>query len=150
MLFELLQRWGAWNWVIGGLVLLGLDMIVPGASLIWFGLAALAVGILALSIAMSWQVQVALFCLFSVFAVYVVRRVLALREQRGDPLRLNDRARRLYGHAYPLSEPILNGVGRIRVDDTTWGVAGPDLPGGTLVRVTGHDGTLLTVVRYEN
>lgn len=149
MIIEMIRGWGEWNWIILGLILMLLEIAVPGASLIWLGISALLVGAIALQTDMPWQLQVLLFAMLSLICVYVLRRVLLMREARGDPLQLNSRTRRLYGHVYPLSEPIVNGVGRIRVDDSTWGVAGPDLPAGTQVRVTGHDGTLLTVAPLD-
>ena len=36
---------GPWNWLIAGMVLLGLELIAPGMFLLWLGIAALAVGI---------------------------------------------------------------------------------------------------------
>jgi membrane protein implicated in regulation of membrane protease activity len=44
-----------------------------------------------------------------------------------------------------LLEPISGGYGRARVGDSVWKVSGPELPAGTRVRVTGADGTVLTV-----
>jgi len=34
-----------WYWIIAGFCLMGLDLIVPSFTLIWFGLGALAVGL---------------------------------------------------------------------------------------------------------
>ena len=54
------------------------------------------------------------------------------------------------GRRFALSEAIDNGVGKIRVDDTTWKVKGPDLPEGAKVRVTAAEGTLLVVEAAES
>src|SRR5689334_6891246 len=35
-----------WYWVIAGFFLMGLDLIIPSFTLIWFGLGALAVAVL--------------------------------------------------------------------------------------------------------
>jgi len=35
-----------WYWIIAGFCLIGLDLIVPSFTIIWFGLGALAVGVL--------------------------------------------------------------------------------------------------------
>lgn len=149
MILELLRRWGEWNWIILGLILMLLELVTPGVSLIWLGISAVLVGALSLLFAIGWQAQAVLFGILALLSVYLTLRLIRARDARnsqGDALGLNDRSRKLIGHTYPLAEPIANGVGRIRVEDTTWGVAGPDLPAGTMVRVTGHDGTLLTVV----
>lgn len=34
-----------WHWVIGGLCLIGLEIIVPSFTIIWFGMGALVVGV---------------------------------------------------------------------------------------------------------
>jgi membrane protein implicated in regulation of membrane protease activity len=44
-----------------------------------------------------------------------------------------------------LVEPIVNGRGRVRLDDASWTVTGPDLPAGAAVEVTGADGVVLEV-----
>lgn len=36
-----------WYWIIAGFVLIGLELVVPSFTIIWFGMGALAVGILA-------------------------------------------------------------------------------------------------------
>ncbi|MBF0179098.1 MAG: NfeD family protein [Magnetococcales bacterium] len=47
---------------------------------------------------------------------------------------------------FTLSDPIVNGSGRLRVDDDSiWQVLGPDTPSGAQVMVIGVDGTLLLV-----
>ena len=44
-----------------------------------------------------------------------------------------------------LSEPILNGFGRVALDDSVWRIAGPDLGAGQRIRIVGHDGAVLKV-----
>jgi membrane protein implicated in regulation of membrane protease activity len=144
MLWDLLLKFGAWDWLIGGFILLGLEILVPGAFLLWFGVAAIAVGLLSFAVDISWQMQAVCFAVLAVVLVLAVIR-FRRRPAEGDTLFLNERAKRTIGHVYPLVEAITHGVGRIRVGDGSWSVAGPDLPAGALVRVTGHDGTQLTV-----
>ena len=62
---------------------------------------------------------------------------------------LNRRAEQYVGRVFTLQEPIVNGRGRLRVDDTVWRVEGEDCPAGTAVEVTGVDATLLRVRRRE-
>ena len=49
------------------------------------------------------------------------------------------------GEIFHLTEPIVDGRGRMKVADTMWRVAGPDLPAGTKVRVVAVEGTVLRV-----
>ena len=51
----------------------------------------------------------------------------------------------LLAHAFTLEEPIHNGIGKIRVDDSTWKIRGENCAVGTRVEVTGVDGTILEV-----
>ena len=44
-----------------------------------------------------------------------------------------------------MSEPIVNGRGRIVVDDSSWKVEGPDLPAGATIEVVSADGVVLAV-----
>ena len=69
------------------------------------------------------------------------------RQEQGDEPLLNERAERLVGKSYVLAEPIVDGKGRIKIDDANWRITGPDLPSGTRIRVVGHDGAVLTVAR---
>ena len=89
--------------------------------------------------------QVIGFLALSVVAVLIGRRLAgALDTDSADPL-LNRRAGRLQGRTFVLSEPIVEGSGRVRIDDTTWQVRGPDAPAGARVTVTGSDGSVLDV-----
>jgi membrane protein implicated in regulation of membrane protease activity len=73
------------------------------------------------------------------------RRYFAKRAKAEGDSGLNQRAARLVGSTYLLVEPIVDGSGRIKVGDSTWGVSGPDTPAGTRVRVVGADGSILRV-----
>jgi hypothetical protein len=48
-----------------------------------------------------------------------------------------------------LERPIVNGRGKIHVDDTRWIVEGKDLPTGSVVRVVAADGVVLRVEQVE-
>lgn len=129
-----------WAWIVAGLVLMGAELALPGIFLIWLGLAALLTGLVAALAPLPWQAQALLFAALSVAAV-----VLASRLDRRHVAVLNRADRGLIGREGLLSEPIRDGAGRIRFDDTLWRVTGPDLPAGARVRVTGLDGTVLRV-----
>lgn len=143
---DIIAGLGPWNWVIAGLVLLGLELFAPGAFLMWLGLAAIVVGFAALAIAMPWQVAAVIFVVLAIVFVLIGRRIQTRRVAAEDGIRLNDRASALIGRTFPLSEPIRDGRGRIRVDDSSWGVEGPELPAGALVRVVAHEGARLKVI----
>ncbi|MEZ2128330.1 MULTISPECIES: NfeD family protein [unclassified Sinorhizobium] len=146
MLERLIIELGPWSWWVLGFVLLAAEMIVPGFFLVWIGLAALVVGILSLLLWASsfwvWEVQLLIFALLAIAVTLLGRRFTMSHAETDEPF-LNQRTESLVGRTSTLQEPIREGRGRIRLDDTYWPVMGPDLPAGTRVKVvTGKSGIL--------
>lgn len=140
---------GPWSWWVAGMILLAAELVAPGVFLVWIGLGALATGILSLLLwnaaFWGWQLQLLVFAACSVAFTLVGRRLMASRAGRSDEPLLNQRTASLIGRTAILQEPIREGRGRIRLDDTWWPVDGPDLPAGTRVRVSASHGRDLTV-----
>ena len=141
-----LEGLGPWTWwILAGLFLI-VELTMPGMLFIWLALAAAVVGALSFVIDLNWQIEVALFAALSVLFVLVLRPWYSKRNAlASDQPNLNQRLYNYVGDRYPLIEPIINGQGKVRIEDTLWAVTGPDLPKGTLVKVTGIDGLKLTV-----
>ncbi len=137
---------GAWTWIIGGLALIGMEVLAPGAFLLWLGIAALATGLVAFTVAMSLEASALVFAAFAVLAVLIGRRMMRQEPRNTGESALNDRGAQLVGRTFVLDAPITEGRGRVRVDDTMWRIEGPDLPAGAEIRVTGVEGTLLSVI----
>jgi membrane protein implicated in regulation of membrane protease activity len=135
-----------WLWVAAGIVLMALEILAPGVYLLWIGLGALATGVVVLAQPLtSLETQLLGFAGFALLAGiggYFVYRRSPVVTDRPD---LNRRAEQLLGRDFTLDAPIVNGVGRARIDDTVWRVRGPDLAAGTRVRVVGSAATTLTV-----
>lgn len=149
MINAFLIEFGPWSWWILGLLLLAAELLVPGVFLVWIGLAAIAVGALSLALwatpAWSWEVQMLLFAALSVTFVLAGRRFYARNDGHSDQPLLNRRSASYVGRIGTLGEPVIDGRGRLRIDDSFWPVRGPDLPAGTRVRITGADGNTLSV-----
>jgi membrane protein implicated in regulation of membrane protease activity len=143
-LIALIAGYGAWSWIVAGLVLLALELVVPGGVLVWLGAAALVTGGLSMLLPIYWPLQFVLYGVLALLAIW-----LWLKSRRGetptDSPYLNNRATRFVGQEAVLSEPIRGGFGRLALDDTTWRVAGPDLEAGQRVRIVKADGPVLTV-----
>ena len=135
MLIRLVTELGPWSWWLLGLVLLAAELLMPGVFLVWIGLAALCVGILSLL----------LFAVLSIGIVIPARRFLSRDSLRTDEPLLNQRGASLVGRTATLLEPIREGRGRIRLDDTFWSVMGPDMATGTQVRIVSSSGRDLVV-----
>ena len=141
----LISTLGIWNWFIIGIVLLCIELVAPGTFMLWFGVAALIVGVLSLFLDWGWQAQVVTFGVVAIVSVVLARALLRRKPSEGNTPFLNRRAEALVGRGFVLAEPIVDGRGRLSVDDTVWRIAGPDLPAGANVKVVGAEGTRLVV-----
>ncbi|RFC67429.1 MULTISPECIES: NfeD family protein [Mesorhizobium] len=139
MLSSIVEELGPWNWTVFGVILLTLEIFAPGVFLLWIGIAALIVGAISLALwdaaFWTWHVQMLLFLALSLISAYVGKRIMASRSEQSDQPLLNRRGDQLIGRVATLIEPIENGRGRVKLGDTMWRVAGPDLPAGARVRV---------------
>lgn len=138
-----------WHWWVLGFVLLGAEMILPtGFFLLWIGLSALLVGGLAwLMPGVSWQAELVLFGVLSLASFFVWRRFRT--HAVSDQPTLNRRGHSYVGRTFTLGTPIVNGVGKLVVDDSQWRITGPDAAAGSQVRVVAVDGTTLQVQLSE-
>ncbi|UVI39687.1 NfeD family protein [Qipengyuania spongiae] len=134
-----------WIWLAAGLVLAGLEMVVPGVYLVWLAVAALVTGAIVFVSAPPVMMQVVCFVFLALIAVFSAKRFL--RDTpivSSDPL-LNNRVARMIGQIARVTDAIESGVGRVRVGDGEWLARGPDLAVGQRVRIVGGDGGYLLV-----
>ncbi len=143
------QSLGAWNWFIAAALLLIAEILAPGVFMLWFGVAALLVGLISLLIDWAWQAQAAAFVVFAIAAIPLWRRLARKVEEPSDQPFLNRRTDAFVGRVFTLSKPIVDGVGTIGIDDTVWRIRGADTPAGSRIRVVRADGATLFVERAE-
>jgi inner membrane protein len=136
---------GPWAWIIAGAILLALELAVPGAFMMWLGLAAVMVGAISFLVDWSWQWQCVAFAVLALASVPLWRRFALKVEPQSEAPMLNRRNQALIGRVFTLEQPIVDGIGTVRIDDTVWRVNGPDRPRGSRVRVTRADGATLAV-----
>jgi membrane protein implicated in regulation of membrane protease activity len=144
-LIALIIEYGGWSWIIAGFVLLAIELVVPGGIVVWFGVAALLVGLATLTQALGWQMQWILIAFISVASVFIWTRFFKSNDEETDRPFLNARHTKLVGNVYTLAEPIENGAGRLKIDDSFWRIKGPDLPAGSKVKVVSTEPTILEV-----
>ena len=144
-LVNLMAGLGAWNWLFLAVALFGLEAIVPGVHFVWFGLAAMIVGIAGLATGFVWQWQLIAFAVLAVASVFVARRYARTDAAPSDLPDLNVRGAQYVGRVVTVEEPIRDGRGKVRVGDTLWQAEGADAPTGTRVKVTGVRNTVLMV-----
>ncbi len=145
VLLDLFVQYGPWAWFVIGLALLALELVVPGGWFLWLGAAGIVTGLTAFIPGVSWPFQVTIFGVLALVIVIGWTMISRNRKPRSDRPLLNQRAETFVGHEAQLDEPIVNGIGRMRLGDTVWRIAGPDLAAGQRVRVIGADGALLKV-----
>jgi membrane protein implicated in regulation of membrane protease activity len=135
-----------WHWwILAGLLLI-LELTAPAFFFLWLGIAAAAVGfILMVFPSIGIETQLVLFGIASIVAVIAWRKYRESRPIKSDQPNLNRRGHQYIGRMFSLDHPIVNGVGKVTVDDSTWKVKGADMPAGTHVKVTGVDGVVFTV-----
>ncbi len=141
-----LDGFGAhWVWLTLGLVLAGLEMLLPGVYLIWLAVAAIITGVLTLVFDLSLPLQVVDFVFLSLIIAFSAKRFLRDRPiESADPL-MNRRGARLVGETALVVQAIEHGSGRVKLGDSEWIARGPDLAVGERVRVSGSEGAVLLV-----
>jgi membrane protein implicated in regulation of membrane protease activity len=135
-----------WHWWVLGVVFVILEIFSPAAFFLWMGIAAGVVGLLLLAMPdLAWEWQILAFALLSVASIVLGRSYLKRHPIKTDQPTLNRRGEQYLGRVFTLDQPIVNGVGKIHVDDTSWKINGPECDAGVKVTVTGVDGVVLRV-----
>lgn len=143
---ELFAQVNHWSWWLLAIVLLVLEAFAPGTFFMWMGIAAGVVGLLLwIAPGIGWEYQLLIFSVLSVASIVVWRQYFKKHPVVTDQPALNRRGQQYVGRTFTLAEPIENGNGKIRVDDTTWKIRGSDCPAESRVKVVGVEGVILKV-----
>ena len=135
-----------WYWAVFGAVLAVIEIAVPAMVCIWLAAAALGVAAIAWRYpGLAWEYQSLIFAALAIASVALGRTAFARTRSSENNMRLNRRAESYVGRMFTLEGAIVDGRGRLKVDDSVWLVSGPDLPAGTHVRVIGAESTVLQV-----
>jgi len=134
-----------WHWLIAAVLLLVVEMLIGSYYLLWVSFSAFLVAITQWICGITWGAQMVIFttvAILSVIAWYIYDQK---RDNTTTRPTLNKRGHQYIGRTFQLSHAIVNGVGKIKVDDSSWKVQGDDAPINTAVRVKDIDGTELIV-----
>ncbi len=136
-----------WHWLVLGTVLLGIEIVAPGAFFLWLSFAAAASALLKFIFPeLGWAVQLLAFSAFSIISLIAWKRFAKdSQEIETDQPALNQRGQSYKGRVLALSQAIENGVGKVRVDDSQWTVMGADAEIGTQVRIVDVQGSTFMV-----
>jgi membrane protein implicated in regulation of membrane protease activity len=130
-------------WIIAGLILAALEMIVPGLVIIWFGVAGVVTGILAIFVHNPY-VQFGVFIVLSGLMVVYSQRI-ARKITHKEPEQVG--AHRMVGVTGIVVQAIAPPeLGRVKVNGDEWRAeAKVAIARGATVRVLNVEGTHLIV-----
>ena len=132
-------------WLALGLVLAAAEMAIPGVFLIWMAGAALIVGFVTSAVPIGVPLQIVLFALLAIVAVFTGRRYLRSHPVEAADPKMNQRGERVIGEMVVVTQAIEGGSGKVKLGDSEWLARGADAAPGTRLRVAGHDGVVLIV-----
>jgi membrane protein implicated in regulation of membrane protease activity len=127
-----------WHWWILAALLMIVEVLLPGMFLLWISLAAFLVGGLCfLFPTLELSYQIFLFAVFAIASAWLGRSYLKCHPRPTDQPHLNRKADQYIGRQLTLDQPIINGYGKTKIDDSLWKISGGDCPAGTRVEVKG-------------
>jgi hypothetical protein len=144
-MMEFLGSLTMWHWLIAAAIFFVLELVAPGAFMLWLGLSSLLIGLISYFVAWPWQYQLVAFAVFAILAIPLWRRAARGVEKPTDQPFLNRRTDAFVGREFTLEKPIVGGNGTVKIDDTIWRLAGPDVPGGSRVKVVRAEAATLVV-----
>jgi len=146
-MIEYLTDISPWHWAALAIALLILEALGTGGFLIGAAVSALVTAAsLILFPEQDWKYQLTLFSLLAVtFTVIYLNKFKNFNEKTDQP-NLNDRTSQFIGQQFTLQEDIVNGKGRIQINDTFWKIhCDSELTTGTNIKVINTDGMTLIV-----
>ena len=147
---ELFTNLNYWQWWVIALIFIIVEMFAPGAFMLWLGIAAVVVGVvMAIFPGMGWELQYTLFAVISVSSIIAWKKMQTKHPVETDQPTLNMRGHHYVNRVFTLEHPVVNGLGKIKVDDSTWKIEGEDCAAGTKVKVVGVDGVILKIEHVE-
>ena len=139
-----------WHWWAFGIVLIVIEVFAISTTiLLWPAISAFLIGlILLVDPGFDWRYQLLVFTVLAVASSIGWQMWLRKHPTQTDHPMLNSRGRSYVGPRVTLTEPLENGRGRVRIDDTWWQASAEDnqtLAVGATVEVSDTDGATLIV-----
>ncbi len=135
-----------WVWWIIAIVLLGLEIFTFSNFLIWTAIASAITGLVLFFLPdMTLEYQLITFSVTAFLSLVLGRYYFHSYPIETQQPFLNVRGGEYVGRVMTLEEPIVNGIGKIKIGDTFWRIEGKDCATGTQVKIMGVDSTRLQV-----
>ena len=74
MVMDFIATWGKWTWLILAGIFFVLELVAPGAFMLWLGLSALLVGIITLFVVWPLSYQFIAFAVLALISLPIWRR----------------------------------------------------------------------------
>jgi len=134
-----------WVWWIAGVLLVMLEVVLPGTFLLWLGVSAGVVGALVyFAPGLPVAAQFALFAVLALVAIMLSRRYLQ-KHRSAEQATLSARGAHYIGRVVTVEDALTGGTGKVRVEDTVWRAQGADAAAGARVKITGITGATFQV-----
>jgi len=139
-----------WYWWVIALILLVIEILAPGFFFLWMAISGFITGAMVLLIpSTGMNMQVLVFSVLSVATILVWKFYGKKHPIESDHPLLNKRGNQYIGRVFSLYEPIKNGQGKIKVDDSIWKVHGEDCNINSRVKVIAIRGTVFDVEKVD-
>ena len=139
-----------WYWWVIALILLVVEILAPGFFFLWMAVSGFVTGAMVFLIpAISMNVQILVFSILSVATIIVWKFYGKKHPIESDHPLLNKRGVQYIDRVFNLHEPIINGQGKIKVDDSIWKVHGEDCNISSRVKVVAIRGTVFEVEKVD-
>ena len=135
-----------WHWWMLAVTLVIIEILAPTFFALWMAVAAFITGsILYLVPVMTWEYQVFLFAILSVSSIIVWQFYYSKNPVETDKPLLNRRGEQYVGRVITLKQAIIDGQGKVSVDDSTWKIEGDDCPSGTKIKIVSVNNVMFQV-----
>lgn len=141
-----------WYWLTLGVFFLILELLSPGAFMLWLSGASFITSFLVYildPIHSTWQLTI--FSVLALFSLLLWKKFSKKYTKNLVDPGINDRAQRYIGKTTFLVEDIKNGQGYVNIDDTLWSVrCSSSLLKGDMVHIIEKEGMAFIVEPASN
>lgn len=135
----------SWDWAILAAIFAVIEMMTLSAMFLLFTAAAIIMAVVV-AVMPDLQINHQLF-LFS--ALMISSFAYWMKFSRGwgaktDAPMLNNRLNQLIGRQVTLKASVIDGRGKVMLDDAPWVITGEDCEAGEKIEITGSEETMLT------
>jgi len=136
-----------WHWWVLAVLLLVVELLSPGFFFLWMAVSGFVTGCVVLLMpSISLDMQILIFSVLAVASIIIWKVYAKKHPIETDKPLLNKRSAQYIGRVFTLIEPLENGEGKIKVDDSIWKVQGENCDDCVKVKVIAANGLILKVV----